>query len=110
MADTAPAGAGWDTGRTLPKILSVDDHIVEPPHLWETWLPSKWQDRAPRVVRKKIEKMTYVSGTKYEANPARHRAGISRCRKKAQASSAKCRHVPTNRSDAARVCSIPRSS
>jgi predicted TIM-barrel fold metal-dependent hydrolase len=55
-----------DTARELPKIVSVDDHIVEPPHLWETWLPDKWKARAPRVVTKKIEKMTYVSGTRYD--------------------------------------------
>ena len=23
----------------LPMIVSVDDHVVEPPHVWETWLP-----------------------------------------------------------------------
>jgi predicted TIM-barrel fold metal-dependent hydrolase len=56
----------WGPDRVLPKILSVDDHIVEPPHLWETWLPQKWKDRAPRVERKRIEKMTYISGTRYD--------------------------------------------
>ena len=25
----------------IPMIISVDDHLVEPPHLWETWLPKK---------------------------------------------------------------------
>jgi predicted TIM-barrel fold metal-dependent hydrolase len=47
-------------------IISVDDHLVEPPHLWETWLPAKYRDRAPRVVTKKIERMTYLSGTRYD--------------------------------------------
>ena len=28
----------------LPTIVSVDDHVVEPPHVWETWLP----ERLPR--------------------------------------------------------------
>ena len=31
-------------------IVSVDDHALEPPHLFERWLPSKYADRAPRVV------------------------------------------------------------
>ena len=25
----------------LPKIISVDDHVVEPPHVWQTWLPGE---------------------------------------------------------------------
>ena len=25
----------------IPKIISVDDHVVEPAHLWETWLPGE---------------------------------------------------------------------
>ena len=33
----------------LPKIISVDDHVVEPPHVWETWLPNKFKDRGPKV-------------------------------------------------------------
>lgn len=32
-------------------MISVDDHLVEPPHLWTTWLPSKFADAAPRVIR-----------------------------------------------------------
>jgi predicted TIM-barrel fold metal-dependent hydrolase len=36
---------------TIPRIISVDDHVVEPPTLWTDRLPSKYADRAPRVVR-----------------------------------------------------------
>src|SRR3546814_21182087 len=43
MTDTAPAP-------DLPLIISVDDHVVEPPTLWTDRLPAKYQDRAPRVV------------------------------------------------------------
>jgi len=35
----------------LPWIVSVDDHVIEPPHLWERWLPSRLRDAGPRVVR-----------------------------------------------------------
>ena len=32
-----------ESGITIPKIISVDDHVVEPAHLWETWLPEKYK-------------------------------------------------------------------
>ncbi len=39
----------------LPWVISVDDHVVEPPHLWERWLPAKHRDRGPRVVQDTCE-------------------------------------------------------
>jgi predicted TIM-barrel fold metal-dependent hydrolase len=35
----------------IPPIISVDDHVVEPPDLFERWLPAKFRDRAPKVIR-----------------------------------------------------------
>ncbi len=35
----------------LPRIISVDDHVVEPPDLWTSRLPRKYADRGPRVSR-----------------------------------------------------------
>jgi len=35
----------------IPRIISVDDHVVEPPDLWTKRLPAKYQDRGPRVER-----------------------------------------------------------
>jgi predicted TIM-barrel fold metal-dependent hydrolase len=32
-------------------FISVDDHVVEPPHLFEGRLPAKYADRAPKVIR-----------------------------------------------------------
>jgi predicted TIM-barrel fold metal-dependent hydrolase len=32
-------------------LVSVDDHLVEPPELFEGRLPARFQERAPRVVR-----------------------------------------------------------
>ena len=32
-------------------LVSVDDHVVEPPHLFEGRMPAKYVDAAPRVVR-----------------------------------------------------------
>ena len=31
-------------------VISVDDHVVEPPHTFEGRLPAALQDRAPRIV------------------------------------------------------------
>ena len=33
-------------------LVSVDDHVVEPPDMWEGRLPARWKDRAPRLVHK----------------------------------------------------------
>jgi len=38
---------------SIPKIISVDDHVVEPPDLWSNRLPAKFLDRGPRIVREK---------------------------------------------------------
>jgi predicted TIM-barrel fold metal-dependent hydrolase len=37
--------------REIPRIISIDDHVIEPPHVWQTWLPAKLRERGPRVVR-----------------------------------------------------------
>ncbi|MFM7068656.1 MAG: amidohydrolase family protein [Actinomycetes bacterium] len=47
-------------------IVSVDDHVVEPPDLWERWLPASLRDRGPRVERRGIAGMTFVGGTRYD--------------------------------------------
>ncbi|HEX7096965.1 MAG TPA: amidohydrolase family protein [Acidimicrobiales bacterium] len=39
----------------IPRIISVDDHVVEPPDLWSSRLPQKYRDRGPRVVREKAK-------------------------------------------------------
>ena len=33
-------------------LVSVDDHVVEPPHLFDRHLAPEWKSRAPRIVRK----------------------------------------------------------
>lgn len=52
----------------LPNIVSVDDHVVEPPHLFETWLPAKFKSHpdVPRVERRGLAGMKYLGGTKYD--------------------------------------------
>ena len=50
----------------LPKIISVDDHVVEPAHVWQTWLPEKFREKGPRVERKRWGKFKLKKGAKYE--------------------------------------------
>jgi predicted TIM-barrel fold metal-dependent hydrolase len=33
-------------------LVSVDDHVVEPPDMFDGRIPAKWKDRAPRVIHK----------------------------------------------------------
>jgi predicted TIM-barrel fold metal-dependent hydrolase len=49
---------------TIPMIVSVDDHLVEPPHLWRTWLPEKYRERGPRVERRRVGDIRFVGGAK----------------------------------------------
>lgn len=37
----------------IPRIISVDDHVVEPPDLWSSRLPGRFADRGPRTVRER---------------------------------------------------------
>ena len=45
----------------LPRIISVDDHVLEPPSLWLDRLPAKYHDRAPRVQRS-VGRMDFING------------------------------------------------
>ncbi len=47
MASVTPAEVD------LPRIISVDDHILEPRDLWVRELPPSLRDRGPRVVRER---------------------------------------------------------
>jgi predicted TIM-barrel fold metal-dependent hydrolase len=39
----------------IPRIISVDDHVVEPPDLWSLRLPEKYREKGPKVVREKAK-------------------------------------------------------
>jgi predicted TIM-barrel fold metal-dependent hydrolase len=45
-----------------PRIISVDDHVVEPPDLWSSRLPARYQDRGPRIERQKVKLVGGVEG------------------------------------------------
>jgi predicted TIM-barrel fold metal-dependent hydrolase len=46
----------------FPKIVSVDDHVIEPANVWQDRLPEKYKAIGPHVVREKIAEMTFVGG------------------------------------------------
>jgi predicted TIM-barrel fold metal-dependent hydrolase len=55
---------------SLPKIISVDDHVVEPANVWIDRLPSRYHDVAPRSVRAPVEEMSFIGG-KFTAVPGK---------------------------------------
>ena len=48
-------------GDELPKIVSVDDHVIEHANVWQDRLPSKYADVGPRVIQERGE-MQFVGG------------------------------------------------
>ncbi|MEX2267940.1 MAG: amidohydrolase, partial [Acidimicrobiia bacterium] len=46
----------------FPKIVSVDDHVVEPPNVWQDRLPAKYEEIGPRTMRAPLGEMTFVGG------------------------------------------------
>ena len=45
----------------LPRIISVDDHVLEPKDLWQRELPPSMRDRGPKVSRERI-KLVFKGG------------------------------------------------
>jgi len=37
---------------SLPRIISPDDHVQAPAHVWQDRLPAKWKEAGPRIERK----------------------------------------------------------
>jgi predicted TIM-barrel fold metal-dependent hydrolase len=46
----------------FPKIISVDDHVVEPPDTWSSRLPSKYADVGPRIVYAPAGEVVFKGG------------------------------------------------
>ena len=46
----------------LPRIISADDHVVEPPDVWTSRLPARSRAHGPRVERLKIRLATDLDG------------------------------------------------
>ncbi|MGK2929985.1 MAG: amidohydrolase family protein [Acidimicrobiales bacterium] len=53
----------------IPRIVSVDDHVIEPAHVWQDRLPEKYKDLGPRVIQERGN-MSFVGGNfSYEPDP-----------------------------------------
>ena len=50
------------TASEFPRIISVDDHVIEPPDVWADRLPARYREAGPRSVRAPLGEMTYVGG------------------------------------------------
>jgi predicted TIM-barrel fold metal-dependent hydrolase len=46
----------------IPKIVSVDDHVIEPAGVWQDRLPEKYKEIGPRLDRRKVKNMKFVGG------------------------------------------------
>jgi hypothetical protein len=44
-------------------LISVDDHLVEPPGMFEGRLPARWQDQAPKIVKATRSGSSTATGT-----------------------------------------------
>ncbi len=49
----------------IPKIISIDDHVVEPAHVWQAWLPEKFKAAGPRVERRGVAKINWTGAAVY---------------------------------------------
>src|ERR1700704_4443426 len=47
---------------TIPLIISVDDHVIEPAGVWQDRLPAKFREIGPKLVRNKTKSMSFVGG------------------------------------------------
>ncbi len=52
------------TTREIPRIISVDDHVVEPAHLFSTWLPAKHRAAGPRCETRRL-RVDFEGGASY---------------------------------------------
>jgi predicted TIM-barrel fold metal-dependent hydrolase len=60
---------------TFPRIISVDDHIMEPPNVWQDRLPEKYRAVGPRMVRQKVADMQFVGGVFSYREAGEHEEG-----------------------------------
>lgn len=51
-------------------LVSTDDHVIEPPHLFEGRLPAKYKDAAPKFVSREDGTMAWIYGNTVVTNPA----------------------------------------
>lgn len=62
MADRSITDSPKLSGGELPWFVSVDDHVVEPPHVFTDRLPAKYAEQAPRYERRPVGKTRWTGG------------------------------------------------
>ncbi|MDQ1697908.1 MAG: hypothetical protein QOJ03_3261 [Frankiaceae bacterium] len=50
------------TSYDLDWFISVDDHVLEPPNVWQDRVPQKYKERAPRIMREDGEEFWAYDG------------------------------------------------
>jgi hypothetical protein len=63
VGDAACLLEGTATERDDLILVSVDDHIIEPPDIFVNHLPKRYQDEAPRLVHREDGSDVWPSGT-----------------------------------------------
>ena len=56
------------------KVIDCDQHVIEPPDLWENYLPKKFQDVAPKLVKDKDGGDAWLLGEAVESLGSGERA------------------------------------
>jgi hypothetical protein len=51
-----------DFSAELPMVISVDDHVTEPSHVWQTYLPEKHREQGPKIIREKWGPISFSRG------------------------------------------------
>lgn len=59
----------------LAKLFSVDDHVLEPPHVWQERLPAHLRERGPRLVSTKDEEYWVFDGERVKPQGVEASAG-----------------------------------
>jgi predicted TIM-barrel fold metal-dependent hydrolase len=57
-------------------VISVDDHVIEPPHLWQARLPRRFKARGPRIVHEDQGDFWHYDGTRVPINGLVTQAGF----------------------------------
>jgi predicted TIM-barrel fold metal-dependent hydrolase len=63
---------------SLDWLVSVDDHVLEPPHLWVDRVPARDRDRAPRLVREGGAEFWFYDGRRLPTTGLSAAAGKSK--------------------------------
>ncbi|MBU6330711.1 MAG: amidohydrolase, partial [Acidobacteria bacterium] len=59
MTITAPDPTRTETLRPIPRIVSVDDHVIEPADTWTKRLPAKYREIGPRLERLRVANLAF---------------------------------------------------